>query len=189
MSDKKKRMGDSAVNFSILDSTTKGKAPAEAEKHSAVSPQQGEAVGGSTDVDQVQTAKKIASTVKPTKVPTAVKAARPAPSAAKKPLPAKSKGGVAGKEESPAAQDNPFGYDLQPVWPMVEYKEPFLIAMPEPKGRAAAALSIRIPVDLNQTVERHCAKLGIKNLSLWLREAMKLLLSQEQQLLAKQKTE
>lgn len=95
------------------------------------------------------------------------------------------KAGVGGKTDKDSTQDNPFGYDMVPTWPLVSYEKPFLIQVPENQGRAAAALSIRIPLDLNQTVERHCAKLGVKNTSQWVREAMERQLALEQQHLAK----
>lgn len=109
-------------------------------------------------------------------------------SPARKPTPTK-KPTVGAKSKTPAGpeDENPFGYAVGPAWPLVEYDSPFLIPMPENQARAGASLSIRIPLDLNMTVEAHCAKLGVKNLSEWVRHAMARQLSMEQSFLSKRK--
>jgi len=185
MSDKKKpgisKMGESAVNFGILQRTEPG---AEKTPPLAVPPEQQHDKGGGSPAATLPPA-----AGKVTKPAVVAKAAGPSekktgsvPSSAS--LKAQGHQGSKGKNKN-IEQANPYGYDLEPAWPLVGYEKPFLIQIPENQGRAAAALSIRIPLDLNQTVERHCAKLGVKNLSEWVREAMARQLALEQQYLAK----
>ena len=112
--------------------------------------------------------------------PTEKKAAEK-PAAAKK-APGKEKKEQGGGEE---ADGNPFGYVTGPTWPLVAYEKPFLIPMPESQARAGAALSIRIPLDLNVTMEAHLARMGVKNLSEWVRHALERQLALEQQHLSK----
>ncbi|TSK07797.1 MAG: hypothetical protein FPO08_00340 [Geobacter sp.] len=90
-----------------------------------------------------------------------------------------------GKQTPPADPENPFGYAVGPTWPLVAYTKPFLIPMPDNQARAGAALSIRIPLELNLTMEAHLARLGVKNLSEWIRQALERQLSVEQEFLAK----
>lgn len=164
---KKSRMGEgNPVNFSILQSTTPGSVPGTV----AVEPeQQAQAVAPATP-----------KAAKPAKAP-AVKAVAPIKGGGLKQSPA-----LTGSKKSETADpENPFGYAVGPTWPLVGYDKPFLVQIAEDQGRAAAALSVRIPLDLNRTVELHCAKLGVKNLSEWIREAMARQLALEQQHLSK----
>jgi hypothetical protein len=166
---KKSRMGDgNPVNFSILQSTAPGAA--------AVEPQQ------KAQNEAAPDAPPTPKSVKPVKPVSAAKAATPVKVGGAKQAPAP---GVTPKKKEVADSENPFGYAVGPTWPLVGYDKPFLVPTAEDQGRAAAALSIRIPLDLNRTVELHCAKLGVKNLSEWVREAMARQLALEQQHLSK----
>lgn len=161
----KSKMGVSPVNFSILQSTDSATDVAQETQ---------------TSPEETQVAKKVAKAIPITKAP-AAKGRDVGKKSAH--APEKSRSGAPKSKEN--TQEDPFGYDIGPVWPLVSYEKPFLIQTPENQGRAAAALSVRIPLDLNLTVERHCAKLGIKNLSEWVREAMARQLALEQQHLSK----
>lgn len=169
---KKSRMGETAVNFGILQSTAPGAAGAEP-------PPQGKA----EPALEQPAAPKGDKAAKAAHVP---KQTAPAKGEGKKQAPAtpRVKPSDASKAKG-AGPGNPFGYAVGPTWPLVGYEKPFLVPISEDQGRAAAALSVRIPLDLNRTVELHCAKLGVKNLSEWVREAMARQLALEQQHLSK----
>lgn len=106
----------------------------------------------------------------------------------KDPAPPKSEKKLEKKEtaQAPSADEaNPFGYSFGPTWPLVGYDKPFLLPMPENQARGGAAFSVRIPLDLNMTIEAHLSRLGVKNLSEWVRHALERQLALEQQRLAK----
>lgn len=84
-------------------------------------------------------------------------------------------------------QDNPFGYEITPTWPLVSFDEPYLVPQPEGGGRGGAdTITIRIPMEFSITIDAHCKKLGA-NLSEWTRSAMLRQLSVEQKELARRR--
>jgi hypothetical protein len=87
--------------------------------------------------------------------------------------------------EDPSASSNPFGYNLEKPWPLVSYKKPYIIPVPEIQRKASSAISIRVSYDLNMTIEKHRLSLGILNLSEWVREALERQLSVEQDYLSR----
>ncbi|WP_224962611.1 hypothetical protein [Geomonas subterranea] len=162
----KDMLANSAVNFGLLQPTVKpGGAPAEPP-----------AVVPAPAIEPKQEVK--APPEKKAKEPNRAPKSQPG----QKPV---SKEVQGGKQAPPADPENPFGYAIGPTWPLVGYAKPFLIPMPENQARAGAALSIRIPLELNLTMEAHLARLGVKNLSEWIRHALERQLSVEQEFLAK----
>ncbi len=89
--------------------------------------------------------------------------------------------------EEPSVSSNPFGYNLEKPWPLVSYKKPYIIPVPEIQRKASSAISIRVSYDLNMTIEKHRLSLGILNLSEWVREALERQLSVEQDYLSRKK--
>lgn len=167
----KHMLESSAVNFGLLQPTvTPQGTPAAVPPPPAVPPVEAKQEVAKREKVQGSPAKKAA----------------PAAKSQSKPAKAGNTGG-AGKSEKDEekADSDPFGYSAAPAWPLVGYEKPFLIPVPEAQARGGAALTVRIPLDLNLTLDAHLGRLGVKNLSEWIRHAVERQLSVEQNHLAK----
>lgn len=71
-------------------------------------------------------------------------------------------------------------------WPVVGYKQPFLIQLPENLKGMMKTVSFRVPAALEETIAGHCRAMGVKK-SEWMRNAFLHVLSLEQQWFDEQK--
>ncbi len=89
----------------------------------------------------------------------------------------------------PQTPGEQYGYDSQVKWPLLAEATPYLIAVPSAGDKIlSTAFTMRLPVELDITVDAHCKKLRV-NKSEWTRQAMARQLQAEQDLLAKPITE
>ena len=79
-----------------------------------------------------------------------------------------------------SATDNPYSYISPVQWPIIRFKDPYLVPDSSGNENLSATISIKIPLNLDKTIRAHCRTMGV-NRSDWLRTAVLHLLSAEQQ--------
>jgi hypothetical protein len=173
----KSRMGDIPVNLSILQSTT------------AAQKAQPEGIESEPDVKGEKLA--MASQTKPAVTPKALSSQKnttlktPAKQKGEAPSISRTKGSLK-EAEVVETNENPFGYDTGFKWPLIEQAKPYLVNVAGgEQGRAGAVITIRMSLEMDRTLQLHLAKLGMKNTSEWIREALARQLELEQQFLSK----
>lgn len=111
-------------------------------------------------------------------VPKAKKTSVKAPKTAKSP--------DSSKSIEPSSSDQ-YGYGRQVKWPLLPEAKPYLMEVPQSGDKIlSTAFTMRLPLDLDVTVDAHCKKLQA-NKSEWVRKAMLAQLAAEQQEISKAK--
>jgi hypothetical protein len=81
--------------------------------------------------------------------------------------------------EMNAQQYDPYKYSSRASWPVIRFKAPFLVSVPDGLADLKLSITCRVPVALDRTVEAHCRAMGVSK-SEWIRNAQLHLLSVEQ---------